>query len=206
MLEEWRSVPETSGAYEASSLGRIRSTGRIIEKRYSYGVVMARLTGQLLKPWSDSNGYLNVYICEAGARSPRGVHRIVAHAFHGAPPTDIADVNHKDGVKQNNVPSNIEWTTRKGNMEHALATGLLKVRAVECMPALGGPTRRFDSARVAAAEIGTSEKAIVAVAGGSRYRPTAAGYRWRYEGDEWKPLPPDFILRKPRSPRSSVAA
>ena len=60
------------------------------------------------------NGY--VY-CNAGQ-----VHRLVARAFFGN--KEGFDVNHKDGNKQNNTISNLEWCTHKENMQHAFRTGL----------------------------------------------------------------------------------
>lgn len=200
MTEEvWREIPGADGAYEASSHGHVRSTDRIIERTYGGEVRRVRRSGKVLKPWPDTNGYLNIYVCKNGARLVRGVHRLVASAFLGPPPLGCSDVNHIDGVKQNNAPENLEWCTRKANMEHARAAGLLSIKPVEGVPARGGDVVRFASAKEAAAAIGTSEKAIHSAAHGSR--PTAGGYCWRYEGEEWRELPPNFIHRKPRSPK-----
>lgn len=45
------------------------------------------------------------------------VHRLVAHAFLGAPPTEHhCDVHHIDGNRCNNVVRNLEYTTRRQNI------------------------------------------------------------------------------------------
>jgi len=44
------------------------------------------------------------------------IHRIVATAFHGVPPTKEHVVDHKDTNKQNNRPENLRWVTRLENV------------------------------------------------------------------------------------------
>lgn len=44
------------------------------------------------------------------------MHRIVATAFHGEPPTKEHVVDHIDTNKQNNRPSNLRWVTRLENV------------------------------------------------------------------------------------------
>jgi len=44
------------------------------------------------------------------------IHRIVATAFHGAPPTKAHVVDHIDTNKQNNRPENLRWVTRLENI------------------------------------------------------------------------------------------
>ena len=39
-------------------------------------------------------------------------------SFHGLPPSDKKEVNHLDGNKENNVPSNLEWISRSDNLKH----------------------------------------------------------------------------------------
>ena len=57
---------------------------------------------------NDRTGYLEL----ASVR----IHRIVATAFHGAPPTEEHVVDHIDTNKQNNRPSNLRWLTRLENV------------------------------------------------------------------------------------------
>ena len=76
------------------------------------------------------NGYRCV---DLGSVNNVKVHRLVAHHFVRIP-KDLLDqglteetlvVNHLDGNKLNNKWDNLEWTTQKGNMVHASATGLM---------------------------------------------------------------------------------
>ena len=43
------------------------------------------------------------------------IHRIIATAFHGEPPTKEHVVDHIDTNRQNNKPSNLRWLTRLEN-------------------------------------------------------------------------------------------
>lgn len=57
---------------------------------------------------NNKTGYLEI----ASVR----IHRIVATAFHGAPPTKEHVVDHIDTNKQNNRPENLRWVTRLENI------------------------------------------------------------------------------------------
>lgn len=65
-----------------------------------------------LKQYND-RGYLKVSIGKVFY-----VHRIVCEAYHGIPTTKL-DVNHINGIKNDNSPSNLEWVTRSENQIHA---------------------------------------------------------------------------------------
>lgn len=109
--EIWRPIPEYEDWYEASSLGRIR-------RSRSGTRTKAR---RLLRPGVKPNGYLFVII-HTGERSyNRYVHRLVASAFHGAPPRANSQVNHLDRVRSNNRASNLEWCSPLENMRHLVS-------------------------------------------------------------------------------------
>lgn len=57
----------------------------------------------------DSN---HGYMCIASVR----IHRIVATAFHGAPPTPEHVIDHIDTNRRNNRPENLRWLTRLENV------------------------------------------------------------------------------------------
>jgi len=65
-----------------------------------------------LKPW-DNGGYLNVKL----QNKHYGVHQLVANAFIENT-NNKSDVNHIDGNKHNNKIENLEWCTRKENINH----------------------------------------------------------------------------------------
>lgn len=51
------------------------------------------------------------------------VHRLVADSFFDGDHTGL-QVNHKDGNKENNKLSNLEWVTPSENIKHVYRTGL----------------------------------------------------------------------------------
>jgi hypothetical protein len=51
------------------------------------------------------------------------VHVLVCSAFHSRP-VNAECVNHKNGVKKDNRPTNLEWTTYSANNQHAFDIGL----------------------------------------------------------------------------------
>lgn len=51
-------------------------------------------------------------------------HRLVWTVLRGPIPEGM-EINHRDGDKQNNRPSNLELVTSRGNTQHALRTGLI---------------------------------------------------------------------------------
>jgi hypothetical protein len=118
MNEEWRPVPLTPG-YEVSDLGAVRSW------RKRGGNVAGLLTDspRLLSLKTDRYGY-RVAALKVGDRMRHiGVHRLVVLAFVGEPPPGKPEVCHRDGVRTNNVPSNLYWGSGKDNGEDKVRHG-----------------------------------------------------------------------------------
>ncbi len=68
-------------------------------------------------------GYAFVILCVDRQRKQKYIHRLVAEAFVFGYFAD-AEVNHKNGIKTNNVVWNLEWCSRSENLRHAYKTGL----------------------------------------------------------------------------------
>lgn len=115
-MEEWRDVVGYEGVYSVSSFGRIRR-----DKAYHNTFV-----GKILAARKDRDGYLGVQLCKNNKAVSRKVHRLVLEAFIGPQPS-VIQVNHKNGIKDNNNLSNLEYTNQYGNMRHA---ALLRLTAI----------------------------------------------------------------------------
>ena len=169
-----------SGCWQVSSEGRYRnSCGRI-----SYGCLA-------------SSGYCEVKICGKCFQ----VHRLVAHAFLGPPPSQAAwQVNHMDGNCSNNHIDNLEWATRSENVRHSYATnpsrgnaGSKSARPV-MIRHLGSCTwTRFSSIKVAAEAM---SQPYTTVRKRCRRNAQVDGYEYKFAfvrqvelpGEEWRPM------------------
>lgn len=112
--EEWRAVVGREGEYEVSDLGRVRSLDRVItvpDNRWG-GTRTLRLRGRVLKPGTNTHGYLFVML---GRDHERTVHRLVLEAFAGPCPEGL-EALHGPGGKLDNRPQNLSWGTREKNM------------------------------------------------------------------------------------------
>jgi DNA-binding CsgD family transcriptional regulator len=110
-LEEWRSVDGCPG-YEVSNLGRSRSWRPI--RRHAG----APSSPRILKPTTNSNGYLRVRVRdEHGRFRSMYVHRLVLLAFRGPCPDGMEACHGPDHAKSNCRLDNLKWDTRKSNLE-----------------------------------------------------------------------------------------
>ena len=90
------------------------------------GEVYSNKTGKLkkLKLHLTDNGYLDVSILVAKAKSLRKrAHRIVAETYLENP-NNLREIDHIDCNKQNNQVSNLEWVSSKENKRRARLNGL----------------------------------------------------------------------------------
>jgi len=70
-------------------------------------------------------GYLHITLCRhKNDQKQFQVHRLICQAFHGEAPSNLHQVNHKNGIKNDNRPDNLEWVTVSENRLHAYQFGL----------------------------------------------------------------------------------
>lgn len=117
MEEIWKDIQGYEGLYQVSNLGKVKSLDRFTShpKRFR--------ASQIMKQGNGHHGYKLVVLCKNGITKTYRVNRVVA--FHFIPnPYNKPEVNHKNGVKEDNSVNNLEWSTSKENIEHAHKTGL----------------------------------------------------------------------------------
>lgn len=76
-----------------------------------------------LKPTLNNNGYESISISAPGRRIHVLIHRSVAIAFIGPPPSDKHEARHIDGNNRNNVATNLAWGTHAENMQDMVRHG-----------------------------------------------------------------------------------
>ena len=118
--EIWRDISRYDGAYQVSSLGRIRS----VERPVINGECTYLTPGKLMSLWvGGTSHYLCVCLSRKGKTRKYLVHRLVAeHFLEGW--NETLEVNHIDGNKHNNSAMNLEMCSRQQNISHAISNRL----------------------------------------------------------------------------------
>lgn len=104
-MEIWRDIIGYEGVYRVSNFGRVKRV------KSSNGTV----SGKVLKPGVNKNAVRNVNLCYKSRPKSHTVHRLVALAFLGNPPTERHIVAHNDGNPSNNRLANLRWATPAEN-------------------------------------------------------------------------------------------
>ena len=116
----WKDIKGYEKSYQISNLGKVKSLARIIYK--TNGQKQHR-NERILKILFDKDGYKFVVLFKNNTRKHSSIHRLIANHFIPNP-KNLPEVNHKNGYKQNNRLSNLEWCTVKDNSLHAHRIGL----------------------------------------------------------------------------------
>jgi len=124
LIETWKDIEGYEGHYQISSFGNVKSLARF---RKSKNGALAPLREKIMKQKTTKCGYKVVHLRTVDKSSHPSVHRLVANGFIKNN-EQKQTVNHIDGDKQNNHVNNLEWSTHKEQMIHAVENKLLEVR------------------------------------------------------------------------------
>lgn len=157
----------------------ISKDGSIYNKKYN----------RYLKNYQSKEGYVIVNIKNKCYK----LHRLLAIQFIGNP-ENKPFINHKNGIKNDNRLDNLEWVTAKENTRHAWDNNLCKAvrywkgktgenhntsKAIIQMDLEGNFIARHIGIRNIAIKMNIKYQSIVRCASGKR--PSAYGYKWRYD-------------------------
>ena len=182
--EVWKDIPGYEGLYQVSSLGRIKSLSRSVNR--SNGVVQRR--SEKVVKQSNSRGYKTFKLRNNDGVKTVRVHRVVAELFLGKAPDGMV-VNHKDGNKSNNTYTNLEWVTQKENVRHAVDIGCVdhRKKGIICSDLKGNLVKEFESIAKATEWLRLNGKPkarkspISACSKNKKHYNTAYGFKWSYK-------------------------
>jgi len=169
---KWRDVAGFD-SYEVSSNGDLRNknTGRIIAKN---------LAGA---------GYVKADLWANGQRTQTTVHRLVAEAFLG--PAEGREVNHKNGNKQDNRVSNLEWCSRSDNVNHGYYKLGIRVKPIRVTNIATGEVWCYPSANEAVRDGFHSARIHECLSG---KRTSHGGFSFEYDTAPQLTIPPGYKL------------
>lgn len=127
--EIWKAVVGYEGLYEISSYGKLkRLPGSFVVKRKGYIDTKRFREEIILKNQYNHKGYVVNYLFKdidgVNKRKSILIHRLVAEAFLPPAHKNKNQINHKNGIKDDNYFNNLEWCNNSENQIHARENGL----------------------------------------------------------------------------------
>ena len=113
--EIWVKIKEYPD-YEISDQGRVKSNARLITYPDGHEHL---INGKILKGRLARHGYLRVALYNEDGRRDFSIHRLVAFAFCEMT-LFSTEVNHINGIKNDNRADNLEWVTHRENVMHTI--------------------------------------------------------------------------------------
>ena len=111
-MTKWKEIIGFEGVYEVSNCGKIKSLNYNHTKK-----------PRILKGGLDKNGYRLYTLMSKNIKKTVKGHRIVASHFIENP-ENKKEVNHLNGIKDDNRVDNLSWVTSSENQIHAFKIGL----------------------------------------------------------------------------------
>lgn len=189
MSEIWKFI-EGFEDYEVSNLGNVRSCkkGKIRKIKPSL-----RFPQDNVK---TPEKYLGVTLSQNGTRKCFSVHQLVAKAFIPNP-QNLPQVNHKNGIKNDNRVENLEWCTAQENVLHLFYElgKRLRYEGVRQYDKSGNFIAEYKTIREASIKNNIIYGNIIQCA--KKERNVAGGYIWRFISDKSSNVKYDNKVKKP---------
>ena len=157
-MEQWKDIPGYEGIYQASNEGRIRTSenkttsNALCDKRVWKQRVLKQIW--VKRPRSDKY-QANVKLWKDGKVQTYLVARLIAMTWCDGYADDLT-VNHIDGDPTNNRADNLEWITKKENIQKGFEAGLYKSCKPVRLIAKDGTVQTFISMTSAGKFLGKS--------------------------------------------------
>lgn len=113
-IEQWKDIPDYDKKYQASTLGRVKSS-------MPHNGTFERI----LRQTPTKKGYVSCGLYKNKKRGSFLIHRLIAITYIPNP-ENLPEVNHKKGDKKDNRPCAIEWSTHDDNISHAVENSLIQ--------------------------------------------------------------------------------
>ncbi len=123
-MEIWKDINGYEGYYRISNKGRVKSLIGFNGHKY---IEREKMLNPYKQTSTPNYSRLVVKLVKDRHKKDFKVHQLVAKAFIPNP-NNYKMINHLDGNPFNNNVKNLEWCTAKQNTEHAIKTGLIKIR------------------------------------------------------------------------------
>ena len=141
------------------------------------GSVYSTKSSKYLKPIKKNTGYLYVFLYNHGSMKKRYIHLLVLNAFKGRKPEGY-ESRHLDGNNQNNHINNLEWGTKKQNINDKWEHGTMPIPheskftklKPEDIPKIRALHRVGCPYRIIGELFGTSKTTIQKIINGQRWR------------------------------------
>lgn len=149
------------------------------------GDILNYLTQNILNGKLDKTGYILIHFRDYDKDYTTGLHRLIG-LFIDIPnhlkdmSYDELQINHINGIKNDNRPENLEWCTGEENMKHAWDTGLASAdklkKRVECL----NDSKIFNSVKEAAMYYDLNPAAVSNVANPKGRIKSVKNLKFRY--------------------------